>query len=132
MSTTPNSIGLSGVTALISSPRMTWSGFLPTPVNVQSFGLLVPDQAITITRLTGSVLPLPAGCGTYPVYSAFDNTTGTILVSVTPGKAANLDSGAVSINVPAGHALLFRVTTAASGCAANPANLSITMEYKMQ
>jgi len=132
MSTTPNSIGLSSNAGLSSSPRMTWSGFLPTPVNVQSFGLLVPDQAITITRLTGSVLPPPAGCGTFPVYSAFDNTTQTILVSVTPSKAATLDSGSVSINVPAGHALLFRVTTAASGCTTNPANLSITMEYKMQ
>jgi len=132
VSTTPNSIGLSSNAGLSSSPRMTWSGFLPTPVNVQSFGLLVPDQAITITRLTGSVLPPPTGCGTFPVYSTFDNTTQTILASVTPSKAATLDSGAVSINVPPNHALLFRVTTAASGCATNPANLSLTMEYKMQ
>jgi hypothetical protein len=132
LSTTPNSIGLSGDAGSSSAPRMTWSGFLPSPVNVQSFGLLVPDRAITITRLTGSVLLPPAGCATFPVYSAFDNSTETILASVTPGKAANLDSGAVSINVPAGHALLFRVTTAASGCATNPANLSLTMEYGMQ
>lgn len=132
LSTAPSSAGLTGDAGLGSSPRMTWSGFLPTPVNVQSFGLLVPDRAITITRLTGSVLPPPAGCATFPVYSAFDNTTLTSLVSVTPSKGANLDSGTVSINVPAGHPLLFRVTTAASGCATNPANLSLTMEYKMQ
>jgi hypothetical protein len=131
-STASYSIGLSGDAGSGSSPRMTWSGFHPTPVNVQSFGLLVPDRAITITRLTGSVLTPPTGCATIPVYSAFDNTILTSLVSVTPGKGANLDSGAVSINVPAGHPLLFRVTTAASGCATNPANLSLTMEYKMQ
>lgn len=132
LSTASNSIGLGGDAGLSSSARMTWSGFLPTPVNVQSFGLLVPDRAITITRLTGSVLPLPAGCATFPVYSAFDASTATILVSVTPSKAATLDSGAVSINVLAGRPLLFRVTTAASGCATNPANLNLTMEYKVQ
>jgi hypothetical protein len=132
LSTTPNSTGLNGDAGSKSSPRMTWSGFLPTPVNVQSFGLLVPDRAITITRLTGSVLPLPAGCATFPIYSAFDASTATILVSVTPSKAATLDSGAVSINVPADRPLLFRVTTGASGCTTNPANLSLTMEYKMQ
>jgi hypothetical protein len=132
LSTTPNSIGLSGDAGVSSSPRMTWSGFHSTPVNVQSFGLLVPDRAITITRLTGGVLTPPTGCATFPVYSVFDNSTTTALVNVTPTKGANLDSGAVSINVPAGHPLLFRVTTGASGCATNPANLSLTMEYKMQ
>lgn len=132
LSTTPNSMGLNADAGSSSSPRMTWSGFLPAPVNVQSFGLLVPDRAITITRLTGSVLPPPTGCATFPVYSAFDNTTLTSLVSVTPTTGSILDSGAVSVNVPAGHSLVFRVTTAASGCATNPANLSLTMEYKMQ
>jgi hypothetical protein len=58
-------------------------------------------------------------------------TDGTSPVNVTISGAAN-SSGAISQNYAAGASLTLGVATAAAGCTTRPADINVTVQYRMQ
>lgn len=126
-----NSVALGGDTAFSASPRAFITAFYPlTTALVNNGAFYTMDKAITITRLEAGEGSGGAGCGTFPVISVFDGTSN--IATLTIAGAAHDDSGALSINVAAGKVLNFRITTAAVGCAPAPANVGVSMSYKLQ
>ena len=86
------------------------------------------DKAITVTRVEAQAKTAPAGCTTNAVVRLTDGTTP---VNVTLSAAAN-SSGAITQNYAGGAALTIAVSTAAAGCTTSPADVNVTVQYKMQ
>ena len=58
-------------------------------------------------------------------------TDGTTPINVTL-SAATADSGSITQNYTAGSTLTISVQTAAAGCTTSPADVNVTVQYKMQ
>jgi len=87
-----------------------------------------PDKAVTVTRMQVQAKTAPAGCSTNAVVRLTD---GTNAVNLTVTASAN-DSGAVSQNYAAGTPITISVQTAAAGCTTSPADVNVTVQYRMQ
>jgi hypothetical protein len=99
----------------------------------QTSSPLTPIAGIKLLRLQAAAITPPRGCSTAAVLSIYDATASLDLVSVTFSNGSqNQDSGTVSVNIPAGHVLMPKFTTAASGCATNPSGVDFVVQYQMQ
>ena len=86
-------------------------------------------NAHTLTRLVVVTSTAPSGCSVNAVYGVRDNTSSTTLASATPTSTGVLDSGALSVSMPATHQIEIGVLTTASGCTQNvTSNLSATYQ----
>jgi len=112
-----------------SAPRAEQNIFLPgvltSPWTATSWTL---DRAITVTRVQAQAKTGPAGCTTNAVLRVTDGTTP---VNVTIAAAAN-DSGVIAQNYAAGSTVTVSVQTAAAGCSTSPADVNVTVQYRMQ
>jgi hypothetical protein len=90
--------------------------------------------AITVTQLDVSVNTTATSCTTQPVLSVIDGTTAGVLGSFSmPFGTANFPTPVTgSANLPAGHTLRLKITTAASGCSPAIANVQAFVTYQMQ
>ena len=112
-----------------ASPRSVENVFLPGALTTAWTGSTwTIDKAITVTRVEAQAKTAPAGCTTNAVVRLTDGTTP---VNVTLSAAAN-SSGAITQNYAAGAALTIAVSTAAAGCTTSPADVNVTVQYKMQ
>jgi hypothetical protein len=126
-------INFVGDTCITNAPRMTVNGFNPSIVSVGTWApIMTTEQPITVTRLEMIPTTAAVGCGTFPVVSVFNNTDASIVTSLTVNTTTFIDSGPISVNVPAGKSLVFTTTTAASGSPTNVANVNVIMQYRMQ
>jgi hypothetical protein len=127
------SVVINGDTAMSKAPRMTTGQFATNLNAIGSFApLFVTEHSVTITRLQSLANVPPAGCTTFPTVSVFNNTTSSILTSLTLTSSTLTDSGPISINVAAGQQLVLRTTATASGCTINAANIGFAVQWKMQ
>ncbi|MBZ5540709.1 MAG: hypothetical protein LAN61_09345 [Acidobacteriia bacterium] len=121
-------ITLSGE-SFTASPRSQQDVFLPGALTSTWTGSTwTLDKAITVTRVEAQAKTAPAGCTTNAVVRLTDGTTP---VNVTLSAAAN-SSGAITQNYAGGAALTIAVSTAAAGCTTSPADVNVTVQYKMQ
>lgn len=112
-----------------SAPRAEQNVFLPGALTSTWTGSTwTIDRAITVTRIEAQAKTAPAGCSTNAVVRLSD---GTSPVNVTISGAAN-SSGALGQNYSAGAALSISVATASAGCTTNPADVNVTVQYRMQ
>ncbi|MBZ5701469.1 MAG: hypothetical protein LAN84_06450 [Acidobacteriia bacterium] len=112
-----------------AAPRGEENAFLPGALTATWTGATwTIDKAITVTRVEAQAKTAPAGCTTNAVVRVTDGTTP---VNVTLSAATN-SSGAISQNYAAGAALTIGASTAASGCTTSPADVNVTVQYKMQ
>jgi hypothetical protein len=112
-----------------ASPRAEQNVFLPGALTATWTGSTwTLDKAITVTRVEAQAKTAPAGCTTSAVARLTD---GTSPVNVTISAAAN-SSGVISQNYAAGASLTIGVSTAAAGCTTNPADVNVTVQYRMQ
>ena len=113
-------------------PKFVWSGYyngnLTTLTNWISF--FSPELAITVTRVTASVITAGVTCATPPVVTV---TNGTASQTLTIANSNNGNStGAIAVNFAGGTNINMELTTAAAGCGTIPANMYVTVQYKMQ
>ncbi len=118
-----------GAEAVTASPRAEQNVFLPGALTATWTGSTwTTDKAVTVTRVQVQAKTAPAGCTTNAVVRLTDGNTP---VNVTISSAAN-DSGVISQNYAAGAVLQVLVQTAAAGCATNPADANVVVQYRMQ
>ncbi len=115
--------------AFSASPRRVWSCFFPGALTATWTGCSFnPDKAITITRIIAYAKTGPSGCTTNAVAQISDGTTPKTVAVTTNGN----DSGGITQNYAAGVALNASVSTAAAGCTTSPADMNVSVEYRMQ
>jgi hypothetical protein len=103
--------------------------FLPnTLTSTWTGSTWVPDRAVTVTRIQLQAKTAPSGCSTNAVVRMTDGTTP---INVTL-SAATADTGSITQNYAAGSTLTVSVQTAAAGCTTSPADVNVTVQYKMQ
>lgn len=75
----------------------------------------------TLVRLVVTAVTTGSGCATNGVIALRDTTASSLLATVTvPNSTTVIDSGALSVSMPAGHQFRFDISTAASGCSTTP------------
>jgi hypothetical protein len=116
-----------GVETMTNNPRMTWSILIPTVTAAAvNWARIVPDKAITVTSVSVVTQTNAAGCTTSPQFG-LSGATVTL-----PNGTATADSGALSVNFAAGSAISIGVQNVDAGCTTQPANVGVTVQYKMQ
>jgi hypothetical protein len=121
-----------GVT-MSEAPVMTWSTFIPGNLTIiTGVSQITIPKGITILRFESITYANGAsGCTTNAVLNIADMTAVSTLTTLTLSSQVS-DSGALSINAPAGHVLRVGVSTAASGCTTTPHDAVIEVQYRMQ
>jgi Stigma-specific protein, Stig1 len=126
------SLSLNGDIPLASSPRVFVSAFLAgdlvTPV---SAGRMIPEKAITVTRVTVTLKTAGVNCTEPAVIRITDGATKGQDIFLGSGTSA-YDSGAMSMPFGAGanvDVLLSRGAVCLSGT--NPANADVAIQYRM-
>lgn len=116
----------SAVPARFSS--LLWNAFVPGSLErTLTLGRFTPDGPITVTRIEAQLQAAGMRCRRDPVLTLSDGTAnGTIAL---PLRAADSDSGAVSVDIPAGSTLVLRLDEARD-CRAHPAGANISVQYK--
>jgi hypothetical protein len=121
-----------GVT-MSEAPVMTWSTFIPGNLTIiTGVSQITIPKGITILRFESiTYANNPSGCTTNAVLNIADLTAPSTLTTLTQSSQVS-DSGALSINAPAGHVLRVGVSTAAAGCTTTPHDAVIEVQYRMQ
>jgi hypothetical protein len=121
-----------GVT-MSEAPVMTWNTFIPGNLTIiTGVSQITIPKGITILRFESITYANGAsGCTTNAVLNIADMTAASTLTTLTLSSQVS-DSGALSINAPAGHVLRVGVSTAASGCTTTPHDAVIEVQYRMQ
>jgi hypothetical protein len=121
-----------GVT-MSEAPVMTWSTFIPGNLTIiTGVSQITIPKGITILRFESiTYANNPSGCTTNAVLNIADLTAASTLTTLTQSSQVS-DSGALSINAPAGHVLRVGVSTAAAGCTTTPHDAVIEVQYRMQ
>ena len=121
-----------GVT-MSEAPVMTWSTFIPGNLTIiTGVSQITIPKGITILRFESiTYANNPSGCTTNAVLNIVDMTAPSTLTTLTQSSQVS-DSGALSINAPAGHVLRVGVSTAAAGCTTTPHDAVIEVQYRMQ
>jgi hypothetical protein len=118
-----------GGEALTALPRGEQNIFLPgTLTSTWTGSTWTTDKAIIVTRVQAQAKTEPVSCSANAIVRL---TNGTIPVNLTIAAAAN-DTGAITQNYAAGSVLTFSVQVAAAGCATSPADVNVTIQYRMQ
>lgn len=123
---------INGVT-MSEAPVMTWSTFIPGNLTIiTGVSQITIPKGITILRFESiTYANSPSGCTTNAVLNIADITNASTVTTLTQSAQVS-DSGALSINVPAGHVLRVGVSTTASGCTTTPQNALVEVQYRMQ
>ena len=121
-----------GVT-MSEAPVMTWSTFIPGNLTIiTGVSQITIPKGITILRFESiTYANNPSGCTTNAVLNIADMTAPSTLTTLTQSSQVS-DSGALSINAPAGHVLRVGVSTAAAGCTTTPHDAVVEVQYRMQ
>jgi hypothetical protein len=106
-------------------PPMMFSVYIAANPN-GNYGRINPDQAITVTRVTGLARTASTGCASPYQFGVFGIGAATLA-----NGSSNFDSGPVSINVAAGTAFAI-VAFPGAGCTTTPADINASIEYKLQ
>jgi hypothetical protein len=123
------SLTLAGDGATAQS-RMAWGAFLPGALtSIWTGAQFTPKKAVTIAQIEARSKTGPTGCSTFPVIQLTDGTTN---VNTTFNAAAVTNSISGGQNYAANAVLQVKVSTAAAGCTTNPADVNVTVQYKMQ
>jgi hypothetical protein len=118
-----------GGEALTALPRGEQNIFLPGALTSTWTGSTwTTDKAIIVTRVQAQAKTEPVRCSANAIVRL---TNGTAPVNLTIAAAAN-DTGAITQNYAAGSVLTFGVQVAAAGCATSPADVNVTIQYRMQ
>jgi len=126
---TTSGLIVNGDAQFSASPRPPLSCFLPGALTSTWTGCTFTlDKPITVTRIQVQAKTAPATCATNAIVQLTD---GTNPQNVAVSAAAN-DTGSISQDYAAAAALTVAVQTAASGCATNPGDANVIVQYRMQ
>jgi hypothetical protein len=118
-----------GGEALTALPRGEQNIFLPGALTSTWTGSTwTTDKAIIVTRVQAQAKTAPVSCSPNAIVRL---TNGTAPVNLTIAAAAN-DTGAITQNYAAGSVVTLSVQVAAAGCASSPADVNVTIQYRMQ
>jgi len=125
------SLAINGGHAMSNPPTMSFNWYNNLTLGSGTFNYLVLPYAVTIKRISVSLLGAdPAGCTTPPTIGMTDGTTVSPAVSLV-NSASFDDSGAITQNYAAG-ATLGIVQTAGTGCTNQGAGFNVLVQYQMQ
>ena len=134
-------LAIGGDTPMSHNPHMVFSGYLLGDLSGGGFGLLggffIPDQNITITRISASVQSPGTGCSTDATVDIYSNSATGPIASLNIGQDQGMDdSGPLNppVNVAAGTQLTIG-SVGASGCnltGGSPNNVFVNVQYVMQ
>ena len=120
-----------GAEAISAAPRMTFSGFYSGALTSRAqIAILAPGKAIAVTRITAALRTAGAMCRTQPVVQVSDGAT-PLTLTIQNNNNQNL-SAAFSQNYAANSTLALVLAVPAEGCSTNPADMNVTVEYRMQ
>jgi hypothetical protein len=120
-----------GVTGTGAAPSSVLPAFLPGPLTQKyTAASLVPDSAITVTRISAALKTAPDTSCKPTVLRVGNGSTGQDIV-LTAGQSGD-DSGAMSLPTAAGSTLQLQVQTPASCPQTNPADANVLVEYRGQ
>jgi hypothetical protein len=129
----PGPAGMQGPPGTISTARMHFSAFMPGNLTSTrpSVAQIIPDNAITVTRIVGS-LQTPGSLACLPAVVRVSD--GAIGQDLAVDSLASADSGPLALLFPAGDQINVQLVAGAdcSGTAASPADSNVEIEYKMQ
>jgi hypothetical protein len=117
-------------------PTATEATFTSGPLNVTFFnttGIMSPKYVLsfahTLTRIRAAMNGVMAGCAGTATVAVYDFTSSAIVSSISVGNgSADIDSGALSVAMTAGHVFGLNTTTATSGCSAATAFVGATYQ----
>lgn len=130
----PKVVAING-TAISASPAAVWSNYVynNSAATGKNSSRFTPNHAVTIVRYQFAAGTPASTCSTYPVLALYDATASSTITSITfTNGTADYDSGAISVNVPAGHIIESRWTTASASCTTAPAGVTFVVQYQMQ
>jgi hypothetical protein len=114
---------------------MMWTTFLPEELTeAYVANSMVPDQAITVTRITMRTRIAAKGkCNSNLVVRLGDAAGVHQDITLNPGtgRLSFVDSGALNLNFGAGDEVDLSIITPAY-CDDDPADANVTVEYRMQ
>lgn len=134
-------LSIGGDPPMSHNPHMTFSGFLAGNMGQNCGGdcsvmggYFVPDEAITITRISAGTQSPGSGCSTPAPIEVQDNN-GTFSADLDIGNGVTaVDSGPISYSVPAGDGL-YIFGYGAQGCSlggGSASNVFVNVQYVMQ
>lgn len=117
--------------AVSSNPHMVFSGYLSAADSLHIGGFMVPDRAISVTRMSISV-NAPGACRTGPSVGLIDASTLSTLLSfqILP-STDHMDTGPVSVPLGAGQGVKI-FTTNPGDCTSAPGEVFVNVQYVMQ
>jgi hypothetical protein len=117
--------------AVSSNPHMVFSGYLSAADSLHTGGFMVPDRAISVTRMSISV-NAPGGCRSGPSVGLIDTSTQNILLSFQLVPAIDhMDTGPVTVPLGAGQSVKIG-TTDPGNCTSPPGEVFVNVQYVMQ
>jgi hypothetical protein len=120
-----------GVAGTGAAPSSVLPAFLPGPLTQKyAAASLVPDSAITVTRISAALKTPPGANCQSTVLRVGNGSTGQDVVLIA-GQSGD-DSGAMSLPTAAGSTLQVQVQTPANCPQTNPADANVVVEYRGQ
>jgi hypothetical protein len=115
-------------TAVTANARAVWSCFLPGNVTSTWTGCqFTPKKAITVVATELAAKTAPVTCAPNAVIRVTD-ATNNLDTTLNAATVTNNSSQAFAASV----AIQVKVQTAAAGCGTSPADVNVTVQYKMQ
>jgi hypothetical protein len=110
------------------APRYLWATFLAGNIGSNTaLGSIVPDKAITVTRIDVDWITATANCTVAPTITVSD---GTNAITLTVSNATAQQTATFSQNYAANTRL--NLSTTAGTCTTFPSQTMIQVQYKMQ
>jgi hypothetical protein len=119
-----------GSETFTAAPRAVYPTFLPGPLTSEWVGsTFTPDHGLIVTRLQVQLKTAPVACRVNATVAVGDQAGQGVTVTIR--HAAN-DSGVTGQVFAAGSPLAVTVSRAAGGCATNPADANVIVQYRLQ
>jgi len=113
-----------------TSPRVIYSAFYSGTLSATgTFARIIPDKAITVTRVNINFFSSGSTCTVFPKIRVSD---GTRNIDITASTSQFADSGAMSQNYAAGANVDISLNIAQSCTAGNFQNANVEVQYTMQ
>lgn len=127
---TAASVTIGGDSAMSSQPRIAWNCFLPgNTTSTWTACQFTPKKAINVVQVELSAKTAPVTCTPNAVVRVTDGSSNQD-TTLTAAQVTNNIAGGQ--NYAANAVVQVKVTTAAAGCGTSPADVNVTVQYKMQ
>lgn len=112
-------------------PFYTWNTYVPTVTTASNYGYFTAPAAGTVTAISIYLGTVFSSCTTFPVIEVLDNTSSTVLGSITLSTASSYNVTTFTGSFAAGDVLYLKNATSSSGCSGTAGQANIAVLYHL-